>query len=144
MIMYFDTNVLLDVLLFRTPHVEHSARALSFCANGKARGMFSSLSACDMVYILGRCGFSKSESKERVLTLAKAIGMQDLEAMFVIDALQSSSSDFEDAVQMLCAMSNHANMIVTRDKTGFANATIPVLTPTEFLNMEIDDTEATI
>jgi len=39
------------------------------------------------------------------------------------------------------AVNNRANVIVTRDKTGFVGAKIPVLTPTEFLDREIDDTE---
>jgi len=39
------------------------------------------------------------------------------------------------------AVNNRANVIVTRDKTGFVSAKIPVLTPTEFLDREIDDTE---
>lgn len=139
--IFFDTNVLLDVLLFRAPHAEHSAKVLSLCAAGGAQGIFSALSACDMVYILRRSGLPEADAKSKVLKLAIDVGMTDVDAASVKDALREESPDFEDAVQMLCAMSNHADMIITRDKTGFLNAKIPVLTPTEFLDREIDDTE---
>ena len=142
MMIFFDTNVLLDVLLYRTPHVEHSAKVLSYCTVGGAHGLFSALSACNMVYILGRSGLSEEEAKSKVLQLAKTIGMLDVDAVSVKDALQGDGSDFEDSVQAMCAINNQANVIITRDKTGFAGAKIPVLTPTEFLNKEIDDTTA--
>ena len=139
--IFFDTNVLLDVLLFRTPHAEHSAKVLSLCAAGGAYGIFSVLSACNMVYILRRNGLSEAAAKSKVLELAMTIGMADVDSASVKDALRGDSSDFEDSVQALCAVNNRANVIVTRDKTGFVSAKIPVLTPTEFLDREIDDTE---
>ena len=40
----------------------------------------------------------------------------------------------EDAVQRICAEDNGADVIITRDKDGFANASIPVMTPTEFID----------
>ena len=36
-------------------------------------------------------------------------------------------------VQYRAALAAHADILVTRDKDGFVNATIPVMTPTEFL-----------
>ena len=41
--------------------------------------------------------------------------------------------DFEDTLQIAAAQSWGADVIVTRDKTGFANSPIKVLSPDEFL-----------
>ena len=136
--LFLDTNVLLDVLMSREPYVEHSAKVLSVCATGNAQGLFSALSACDMVYILRRTGLVEAVAKSRVMLLAGTIGMTDVDVSSVADALRGNGPDFEDAVQALCAKRADADLVITRDKTGFVGATIPALTPTEFLNMEID------
>ena len=39
----------------------------------------------------------------------------------------------EDAVQCVSASYAHSDVIITRDKKGFANAYIPVMTPAEFI-----------
>jgi predicted nucleic acid-binding protein len=60
--------------------------------------------------------------------------MFDTRAAEVKAALAGADSDFEDAVQRICAEENGVDVIITRDKSGFADAKIPVMTPTEFLN----------
>ena len=49
-------------------------------------------------------------------------------------AIDSQMPDFEDAMQYECALAAKMDVIVTRDKSGFADAEIPVLTPTEFVS----------
>ena len=48
-------------------------------------------------------------------------------------AIDLQMSDFEDAMQYECASAAKMDVIVTRDKSGFAGAEILVLTPTEFI-----------
>jgi predicted nucleic acid-binding protein len=48
-------------------------------------------------------------------------------------SLANPSIDFEDTIQARCATEWNADVIVTRDKTGFADAETPVLSPREFL-----------
>ena len=49
------------------------------------------------------------------------------------NTLMKKQKDFEDAVQAGCAVECGADVIVTRDKTGFEDAGIPAYTPTELL-----------
>jgi hypothetical protein len=42
-------------------------------------------------------------------------------------------SDFEDNLQIACAMTAQLDVIVTRDFSGFAASSIPVLTPQQML-----------
>ena len=42
--------------------------------------------------------------------------------------------DFEDTLQIAAAKEWGADVIVTRDKDGFANSPVKVLAPAEFLN----------
>lgn len=48
-------------------------------------------------------------------------------------AMQSESYDFEDAVQYQSSLLAQADLIITRDKKGFREFSIPVMTPCEFL-----------
>ena len=48
-------------------------------------------------------------------------------------AIAMAGSDFEDDVQILCAVSGNADAIVTRDTSGFRASSIPVLSPVDLL-----------
>jgi predicted nucleic-acid-binding protein len=39
--------------------------------------------------------------------------------------------DFEDNLQIVCATIANVDAIVTRDKTGFKSATLPIMSPEE-------------
>ena len=136
--LFFDTNVLLDILQVREKFVVDSSKVFSKCALGVHGGMFSSLSACNMVYVSRRY-FSQEQVQSMVLTMSKTIRLLDTRAEEVAVALSGISTDFEDEVQRLCAENNGADVIITRDKDGFTNASIPVMTPTEFLDWQEQD-----
>ena len=84
------------------------------------------------MYIL-RNQFAGEVLRNQVLALGSILEMLDTRAAEVKAALAGTDGDFEDAVQLICAEDNGADVIVTRDKDGFVNATIPVMTPAEFL-----------
>jgi predicted nucleic acid-binding protein len=48
-------------------------------------------------------------------------------------ALTSGLRDFEDAVQVACAIAQSLDVIVTRDTQDFSNATVPVLSASQLL-----------
>lgn len=48
------------------------------------------------------------------------------------EALHAGFSDFEDAVQHFTAKRYGADAIITRNKTGFAQSTLPVFHPSEW------------
>jgi len=56
-----------------------------------------------------------------------------VDAEVIDDALSSESSDFEDAVAHACAVRAGLDAIVTRNSKDFVSASLPVLSPQEFL-----------
>lgn len=132
--LFFDTNVLLDVLLNRAQFVVSSKAALALCAKGQHQGCFSALSACDMVYILGRCGLSGDEARKAVCTLSEVVEMLPIKPELVRAALVANARDFEDMVQQLSAKEYGADIILTRNKSDFFDSEVAVMTPTEFLD----------
>ena len=53
--------------------------------------------------------------------------------MDIDKALLSDFDDFEDAVQYYAAIHDRSDVFVTRNKKDFKNATLPVMTPSEFI-----------
>lgn len=51
----------------------------------------------------------------------------------VIGNLSTQHNDFEDSVQLACALAWGADVIISRDKMGFAKSPIPVFSPAEFV-----------
>lgn len=131
--LFLDTNVLLDVLLEREGFVADSARVFHHCVDGAHEGVFCALSACNIVYIL-RNRFPSRQIRDKVLKMAELLHMTDTAAEAVRASLSCDGIDFEDEVQLRSAKAAGADVIVTRDKDGFTNADIPVMTPTEFLD----------
>ena len=59
----------------------------------------------------------------------------NLKANKITSSLKNKNfKDFEDCLQMECAVSSNVDYIITRDKKDFVNSLIPCLTPEEFCN----------
>ena len=56
------------------------------------------------------------------------IGLRQL-----MDAVELCPSDYEDAVQHMSAQQGFPDLIITRDKSGYSQFDILVMTPTEFV-----------
>lgn len=48
-------------------------------------------------------------------------------------ALALTGPDFEDNVQIACAQAASLDLIVTRDTTGFAQSSVPVISPPDMV-----------
>lgn len=66
--------------------------------------------------------------------VASLIGLLPIDPADIKANLGAEHPDFEDSLQIAAATAWGADVIVTRDKDGFANSPIKVLTPTEFLS----------
>ena len=132
--LFIDANVLLDVLLSRQPFVECSVQVLDLCAKKKAVGCCSGLTVCNLMYIL-RKHCTLETARQCMSDFATFVEIVDVKSASVIGALHSANPDFEDAVQVGCAATSGADAIVTRDKIGFEDASIPVYTPTELISL---------
>ena len=97
-----------------------------------SRGGFTTLSACNIVYAL-RKQLGSEQTIEAIRRLVRIIEPIGTSVTSLLQSLEDPKTDFEDTVQSKCAFEWNADSIITRDKSGFANCTIPVLTPSDFL-----------
>jgi predicted nucleic acid-binding protein len=128
----FDTNVVLDVLLKRSPWDTNAATCWQACDDGKIRGCLAASTLTDIFYIARKQkGLADARAAVRVCLDAFAICVVDRQALE--SALSLDGNDFEDNLQISCATFANLDIILTRDKGGFTDSTIPVLSPDEFV-----------
>lgn len=129
----FDTNVVLDVLLDRQPWVTNSQTLWQAHDDSRITAYLVASTLTDIFYIIQRAaGFDKANQ-------AVALCLQTFEICPVHRAILKQAQalagrDFEDNVQIACAIATGLDAIVTRDPKGFKHSSVPVLSPQELLN----------
>ncbi len=128
----FDTNVVLDALLAREPFAMPAARLLAQVDKGRLSGAMCATTVTTVFYIA-----AKAVGRDRARILVQdLIGLLDVAAInraTIKEALKRDSPDFEDDVIAEAAFASGADVIVTRDISGFPHAPCRVMTPDELL-----------
>jgi predicted nucleic acid-binding protein len=128
----FDTNVVLDALLKRPPWETNAAACWKASDDGRIMGCLTASTLTDIFYISHKLkGIDVARKAVRICLDAFAICIVDRQALEL--AIDLPTDDFEDNLQIVCAILAGLDAIVTRDKDGFQGSTIAVLTPTELL-----------
>jgi predicted nucleic acid-binding protein len=123
-----DTNIVLDVLLERKPHLVASAAIWDVVESGSAEG-FLAAHAITTVHYLAQKQSGARRAKRLIASLLQVFRVAPVDENVLRDALQSETQDFEDAVSAAAAHATGCEAIVTRDPKGFRTAGLPVLTP---------------
>jgi predicted nucleic acid-binding protein len=132
----FDTNVVLDALLAREPFVADAAFLMESVESGRVEGFISATTMTDVHYLV------KRQTKSAEIAMVAVIRLMALMEICVVDreVLEQAlrfvrantaleSADFEDAIQVACAIAVGAEAITTRDVAGFTGSLVPVLPP---------------
>jgi predicted nucleic acid-binding protein len=138
--LYFDINVLLDVLADRQSWADDAAALLSLVERGHAVGLVGAHSVTTLSHLLGR-ELGTKRARKAVVDLLKLVTVVPLDEDRLLHALALGWTDFEDAVQAACALKVEADYIVTRDRDGFANSDVPAVSPAELLTLLRSSTE---
>ncbi len=127
-----DTNVILDVLCNRKDFVEDSLKIFRYCETTQINGCISALSIPNIVYIM-RKELDEEKIKEILTTLTSLFTVIDLRETDLLRAADLEFSDYEDALQAVCASRAKVNYIVTRNIKDFAHSPVPAIKPGELL-----------
>lgn len=128
----FDTNVVLDVLSQREPHVEAAAKLFALVDNGCVQGSICATTATTIFYIAAKT-LGDRRAREEVRGLLGLFEVAAVDKSVLDSALGVDFSDYEDAVAHEAARAVGATVIVTRDRRDFANSLIPAMDPEELL-----------
>jgi predicted nucleic acid-binding protein len=128
----FDLNLILDVLLDRTPHAEASAALWAAVEGGEAEGLLAAHAVTTLHYLASRSG-GAAFGNRCVTEVLSVFAVAQVDAPVLEHALSMGWADFEDAVCVAAAVTAGCHIIATRDARGFKKASIPALAPNEAL-----------
>jgi len=132
MIIFVDSDVLLDVILIRKPHFNASVEITELAKNNYYTLCASVHSLLNVHYAVKKV-FGEKIARQSIAVLIRKLKVIQEDMNIVEQAVDSNFSDFEDAVQYFVAISAKADVIITRNVKDYKQSTIPVLTAEQFL-----------
>ena len=133
MIVFIDTNLVLDVMLENSEFCDESNDVLSYC--NKGYDFYISAASCtDIFYIVRRTLHDTEETKKVMKNLLTTVSVAGVDELCIRNALNSDWKDFEDSVQHEVAKQIDADLIITRNQADYTNSAVRVMSPAEFLS----------
>ena len=127
-----DTNVVLDVLLARQPFAPAAAKLFALAEQSRIDACVCATTVTTVDYLLSQ-SLPRNKAREAVRGLLTIFDVALVNRSVLERALASPMRDFEDAVLAEAGVLAGARIIVTRNARDFSRASLPVLTPQEFL-----------
>ena len=127
-----DINVILDVLQRREPFYKTSAELLAVLERGDVQGFVATHTITTLFYLLQK-GKNSSAARADITSLLQFLKIAPLDQGTIEQALNLDFRDFEDAVQMISAVTCKVDFLITRNVKNYQSALLPVLQPVDFL-----------
>lgn len=133
--------MLLDVLMRRDPFYRPAARVWTLAETGAHQGFVSAISFNNVFYVVRKHG-DAGQARRSLQLIRSVFRPVAVDTRLLDEALAADGPDFEDTVQLCCALRCGANYLITRDHDGFREAPLPVVTADEMLSVLALDGEA--
>jgi predicted nucleic acid-binding protein len=127
-----DTDVILDFLLAREPFAADARAIWVACEQQRCIGYVSAITPINTYYI-GRKLVGTEAARQHVADMLQILYVSAIDQAILAEAQASDMRDFEDAVQAAAARADRLDAIITRNGDDYASASIPIMTPAEFL-----------
>lgn len=125
--LFIDTDVMLDVLLNREPHVKESGQVLDWAEEHPGLAAVSWHGLANLHYL------SKTGAEDFIAELLGFAEIPRTGSEHMRQALDLRFGDLEDAMQAAAAVLFNAQAIVTRNTRDFETSPIKASTPREIL-----------
>ena len=130
--VFFDTNIIVDILTQRQPHFADSEKVLRRCTQMQDE-IFVAWHGVATAFYLQSIQIGAAKSQQSVAdflqtAVVATVGNPEAQRAFTL-----GFKDLEDAMQAVAAEACGADFIVTRNTTDFAASPVPVLAPADFL-----------
>ncbi len=127
-----DTDVVLDLMLKRAAFYADAFALWQAGDQGRYDRYIAAITPINAYYI-ARKMLGVPAARLAIGQLLAATKICTIDDRVLQTAQASSTTDFEDAVQIAAAQQAGMDVIVTRNTADYAASPIPVLTPTAFL-----------
>lgn len=130
--IFWDTNILIDLLTFARSNHKTALTLLAFHIKNKLYIHLTPLTLANAEYVL-TAHHDVFDFEKRFKALDYHVNICDMNQAQANLALNSGWKDFEDALQYQSAIAAGCSIIITRDHKGFSQSIIPIYSPEQFL-----------
>ncbi len=134
MIVLFDTDVVLDLLLDREPFSGVAAELFSRVEKGDVTGYVCATTVTTVHYLAAKA-VGGARAKRYVRELLSLVEVAPVNRAVLEGALHGRYRDFEDGVVAEAAHHVGASAIITRNLRDFRISAVPAYSPSEVLKM---------
>jgi len=133
--VFFDTNVLLDVLLTR-PGLEVESRELwNTVEADKIEGLVSAVSISTIYYLAYKMSRDRAFAMNCISRILNIFEIAEVNAVVIHQAMASGMSDFEDSIQSHAAEMASVECIVTRNVKDFRGGPVEPIAPGDLIDV---------
>ena len=129
---FLDTNVIVDFMVERAPFYLDAATIFDMHREGRIELSASTLTLVNSAYIIQKA-YSKDMMLAKIAWLCDNLDITPVDKEDILNAVKSGKRDFEDRVQYFSSLHSRPDIILTRDKKGFSDLGVLVMTPAEFI-----------
>jgi len=132
--IYFDTNIIVDVLKHREPFYENSNKILMLAVDGKIDGIVCTSAITDIYYLIRKHYKDTKTTIGIIFDILEIIKPVDTLVIDLFCAAELGFQDFEEAVVAAIAQRERTDYIITRNTADFSKSPVPASTPDTFLS----------
>lgn len=129
-----DNDVMLDYILKRPPSADEAKEIFERLKLNEIEAFVAPITPINVFYVV-RKEKGKDDAFQAIKDLFIAVKVCAINKNLMQEALKLNFTDYEDAVQHACAEAERLDAIVTRNLSDYKNATLPVYSPIEFMNL---------
>ncbi len=129
----FDTYVALDFVLQRNPGYPEAQKLWRANIKGQIIGYITALAIKDVFYVASKGGRDVVQGYFAVTACLSTLRVCPVNRQSLDRAIILGRHDFEDAIQITCALAEGLDAIVTSNVKDFRNAGITLFTPAQLV-----------
>ena len=129
--IFVDTNILLDVLLEREGYYYDALKIWANAENGNVEACIAAISLNNIHYVMRKLK-SETTAMIAVKILLRIFKVIPVDADILGLAVDFHDKDFEDDIQLQCALKAKCSQLFTRNPNHYAHSAIAVVPPSSF------------
>ena len=129
--IFVDTNILLDVLLEREGYYYDALKIWANAENGNVEACIAAISLNNIHYVMRKLK-SETTAMIAVKILLRIFKVIPVDADILGLAVDFHDKDFEDDIQLQCALKANCSQLFTRNPNHYDHSAIAVVPPSSF------------
>ena len=130
--LLIDTNVILD-MIFNRKNSDLSVEVFKKAEREGCGAYITASTVTDLFYIIHKETHDTKQTYQILDNIFSLVSILPVSSNDIYNAFREKWNDFEDCVQCKVAQSNKIDCIITGNKKDYKQASLPIMTPQEYL-----------